>query len=160
MLENYQLVMIIFTDTLIILNFGNYLYVTYNLQQFRNLCIPCELPVLSSFMTCHQVCKQINTMGVTSGAGFAYPSGAPEFTPWFLVGLCNSIFSFISMFCRSLFVSLYFFFWPLCCLSFDLRILITLLVSSNYSYLFIYLFFYLFIYLLSENYLFIYLFIY
>jgi hypothetical protein len=35
------------------------------------------------------------------------------------------------MFCRSLFVLLYF--WPLCCLSFDLRILITLLVSSNSS---------------------------
>jgi hypothetical protein len=36
------------------------------------------------------------------------------------------------MFCRSLFVLLYF--WPLCWLSFfDLRILITLLVSSNSS---------------------------
>ena len=36
------------------------------------------------------------------------------------------------IFCRSLFVLLYF--WPLCCLSFfDLRILITLLVSSNSS---------------------------
>jgi len=33
------------------------------------------------------------------------------------------------IFCRSLFVLLYFFFWPLCCLSFDLRILITPLVS-------------------------------
>jgi hypothetical protein len=39
------------------------------------------------------------------------------------------------MFCRSLFVLLYFFFWPLCCLSFfDIRILITPLVSSNSSY--------------------------
>ena len=38
------------------------------------------------------------------------------------------------MFCRSLFVLLYFFFWPLCCLSFsDLRILIAPLESSNYS---------------------------
>ena len=35
--------------------------------------------------------------------------------------------------CRSLFVLLSFFLWPLCCL-FDLRILITPLVSSNYSY--------------------------
>ena len=33
--------------------------------------------------------------------------------------------SFMCMFCRSLFVILSFFFWPLCCLSFDLRILIT-----------------------------------
>ena len=39
------------------------------------------------------------------------------------------------MFCRSLFVLLYFFFWPLCCLFFfDLRIVITPLVSSNSSY--------------------------
>jgi hypothetical protein len=39
------------------------------------------------------------------------------------------------MFCRSLFVLLYFFFSPLCCLFFfDIRILITHLVSSNSSY--------------------------
>ena len=38
------------------------------------------------------------------------------------------------MFCRSLFILLSFFFWPLCCLSFpDLQILITPLVSSNSS---------------------------
>jgi hypothetical protein len=38
------------------------------------------------------------------------------------------------MLCRSLFVLLYFFFWPLCCLFFfDIRILITPLVSSNTS---------------------------
>ena len=39
------------------------------------------------------------------------------------------------MFCRSLFVLLYFFIWPSLCLSFDLRILITPLMSANYSYL-------------------------
>jgi hypothetical protein len=38
------------------------------------------------------------------------------------------------MFCRSLFILLSFFFWPLCCLSFlDLQIRITPLVSSNSS---------------------------
>ena len=38
------------------------------------------------------------------------------------------------MFCRSLFVLLYFFAWPLCCLFvFDIRILIVPLVSSNSS---------------------------
>jgi hypothetical protein len=38
------------------------------------------------------------------------------------------------MFCISLFVLLYFFFWPLCCLFFyDIRILIAPLVSSNSS---------------------------
>ena len=42
---------------------------------------------------------------------------ALEFTPGFQSGSCYSIFSFICMFCRSLFVLLYFFFWPLCCLS-------------------------------------------
>ena len=51
-----------------------------------------------------------------------YPSGAPEFTPGFLWSLCYSIFSFMCLFCRPLFVLLYFFFWPLCCLFFfDLR---------------------------------------
>ena len=44
-------------------------------------------------------------------------------------GLCYQIFSFICMFCRSLFVLLFFSFWSLHCLSFDLRILITPLVS-------------------------------
>ena len=40
-------------------------------------------------------------------------------------GSCYSIFSFMCMFCRLLFVLLYFFFWPLCCLFFfDIRILI------------------------------------
>ena len=67
-------------------------------------------------------------------AGSAYPSGAPAFIPGFLWGSCY-IFSFKCMFCRSLFVFLSFFFLPLCCLSFfDLRILITPLLSSNSSY--------------------------
>ena len=42
---------------------------------------------------------------------------------------------FICLFCRSLFVLLYFVFWPLYCLFFfDIRILITPLVSSISSY--------------------------
>ena len=65
---------------------------------------------LSSFTTYHRVCNQINTTGATNGAGTAYPSGAPEFTPEFQYSSCYSIFSFICMFCRSLFVLLYFFF--------------------------------------------------
>ena len=48
---------------------------------------------------------------------------------------CSSIFRFMCMFCRSLLVPLYFFFWSLCCLFFfDIRIPITQLVSSNSSY--------------------------
>ena len=63
-----------------------------------------------------------------SGAGTVYPSGAPEFTPGFWWGSCYLIFSFICMFCRLLFVLLYFFFQPLCCLFFfDIRILIFLI---------------------------------
>ena len=47
-----------------------------------------------------------------------------------LVGLRCSIFSFMCIFCRSLFVFLSLLFWPLCCLSFfDLRTLVTLFVS-------------------------------
>ena len=45
------------------------------------------------------------------------------------------LFLLLCMFCRSLFVLLYFFFWPLCCLFFfDIRILIAPLVSSSSSY--------------------------
>ena len=34
----------------------------------------------------HRVFNKINTTGVTSGAGIAYPSGAPELTPRILMG--------------------------------------------------------------------------
>jgi hypothetical protein len=51
-----------------------------------------------------------------------------------LSGSYYSIVSFMCMFCRSLFVLLYFFLWTLCCLFLvDLRILITPLASSNSS---------------------------
>ena len=40
-----------------------------------------HFPVLSSFMTYPRVCNTNNTTGTTSGAGTAYPSGTPEFTP-------------------------------------------------------------------------------
>jgi len=42
--------------------------------------------------------------GATNGAGTAYPSRAPEFTPGFEWDSCYSIFSFMCMFCRLLFV--------------------------------------------------------
>ena len=71
--------------------------------------------------------------GATSGTRTAYPSGAPDFSPDFCWGSSYSIFSFMYMLCGSLFVLLYFFFWPLCCLFFfDLRILITPLVYFNH----------------------------
>jgi hypothetical protein len=77
-------------------------------------------------------------MWYDSGAGTAYPSRAPEFTPVFSGVRVNTqsldLYAHFCMFCRSLFVLLYFFFWPLCCLFFfDIQILITPLVSSNSS---------------------------
>jgi hypothetical protein len=39
-------------------------------------------------MTYYLVCNKSNKTGVTSGAGIAYPSGAPEFTPRFQWGSC------------------------------------------------------------------------
>ena len=40
----------------------------------------------------------------------------------------------LKLYCRSMFVLLSFFFWSLCCLFFDIRILITPLVSSKSSF--------------------------
>jgi hypothetical protein len=71
-------------------------------------------------------------------SGSAFPSGTPDFRiclpfrstwfhPRFLVGF--ALVDLECMFCRSLIVSLYFFFWPMYCLSFNVRILIIRLVS-------------------------------
>ncbi len=83
-------------------------------------------PGLSSFVTYRLVCNKSNTMGATSGAGTAYPSGTPEFTPGFQWGSCCSIISFLCsvqliIVCLFSFV-LSFFFLP-----------ITSLLSSNFS---------------------------
>ena len=104
-----------------------------SVSQITTICSTCRehFPVISSFITYHRVCNQSNTTGATNGAGTAHHSGAHDFTPVFQWCSCYSIFSFMCNVCRSLFVLLTFFVWPLCCLSFDLRILITPLVSSN-----------------------------
>jgi len=57
-------------------------------------------------------------------------------SPRLLVGFVLLDLSFMCMFCRSLIVLVYFLFWSLCCLFFDIRILITPLVSSNSSHIF------------------------
>ena len=51
---------------------------------------------LTSIVTIHRLWLLSNTTGATSGAGVAYPSGAPELlnSPWFLKGSCYSSFSF------------------------------------------------------------------
>ena len=38
-----------------------------------------------------KICNYINTTGVTSGTGTAYPSRAPEFTPIFLLAIVLSV---------------------------------------------------------------------
>ena len=69
----------------------------------------------------------------TSGAGTAYPSGGPEFTLVFSGVLATlSLVLCVCFVDRCLSICI-FFFWPLCCLFFDLRIRITPLVSSNSS---------------------------
>jgi hypothetical protein len=100
---------------------------------------PCKLNG-RSLNNCHlhnkYVVVPVDNSPNNSRAGTGYPSEAPEFTPGFEWGSCYSIFSFICMFCRSLFVLLCFFFWPLCCLFFfDIQILIAPLVSSNSSFI-------------------------
>ena len=98
-------------------------------------------PVLSSFMNYHRMCNQINMTSTTSGAGTAYLSRAPKFSPGFQWGLCYTIVSFMCMLCRSLFVILSFFAIVLSILRFTdsyypfwLWYLETLLKKSCYSF--------------------------
>ena len=80
----------------------------------------------------YRVCNQSNTTGTTSGAGTAYPSGALSSPPVYNWVRVTPSLVVCVMFSRSLSVPLFRFLWPWCCLSFfDLRILITLLVSST-----------------------------
>ena len=102
-------------------------------QQLRNICHKwpriCSVcrhhnTVLSSFMTYHRVCNKSNTTHVNNGTGPFYPSGAPKFIPVFNgVRVAQSCFVDHCMF---------FFFWSLYCLSLDLRLLITPLVSCGH----------------------------
>ena len=95
-----------------------------------------HLLVLSAFMTYNRVCNQINTMGATSGAGTATFPEHLSSSPVFIgvrvtrsLVLCVCFVAHCLSFCT-------FSFCPLCCLFlFDIRILITPLVSSNSSYI-------------------------
>ena len=107
-----------------------------SVSQMTTICSTCRkhLPVLSSCMTYHRVCNQINTTGVTSAAGTAYPFGVPGFTP-ILVGFVLFDAQFYMNVLQIVVCTFVLFFWPLCCLFFfDIRILITPLVSLNLSY--------------------------
>ena len=59
----------------------------------------------------------------------------PEFTCNFQFGSCYSIFNSMCNALQIVVCPFVFFLWPICCLSFELLILITHLVSSNSSYL-------------------------
>ena len=50
----------------------------------------------------------------SSGAGTAYPSGAPEFTPVFSGVFVTQSFVLCAMFCRSLFVTVVLFLFDHC----------------------------------------------
>jgi hypothetical protein len=86
--------------------------------------------LIQNYKSYNNICKKyINATGSTSGGGTAYLSGVPDFSLGVTISLVLCV-----MFCRSLFVLLSFFFWPLYWLSFfDLRILFTPLVFSNSS---------------------------
>ena len=73
-----------------------------------------------------------NTTGVTGGAGNAGPSGAPQYIPGLKRGSCRLI---CVVLCKSLFIPLSFFLWPLYCQSFfDIRLLFNAFVMSSFSY--------------------------
>ena len=75
----------------------------------------------------------IDTTDVTNEAGTTYPQGIHEFTYGYLwVRIASSLDLCCVVFCVSLFAFLSIIIWPLCCQSFDLRHLITPLVSANF----------------------------
>ena len=45
-----------------------------------------DLAFYSELLSSFVICNKGNGVGVTCGGGTAYPSGAPEFIPQFLVG--------------------------------------------------------------------------
>ena len=74
---------------------------------------------------------------ITSRAGTAYPSGAPESSPSIFSGdrIAQSAVLCGVLFCRSMFALLFFFLRSLYCLfPFNFLLLVSTLVSSNFSY--------------------------
>jgi hypothetical protein len=110
------------------------LTVTENLcQKWPWICSTCRNhnPAKYSFTINHRVCIKSSTTGATGGAGTAYPTGASEFTPDFSRGSwCSIVVLCVLCFVHHGFYFCPFSFWPLYCLSFDLQLLITSLISS------------------------------
>ena len=106
-------------------------------HRWQRTCSVCSNhnPILSTFMIYHLVRNRSNTTGATYEAGTAYPSRAPAFTADFSEVRVARSLVFCVMFCRSLFVLLSFFPWPLYCLPFfDVRLLVTPLTYSNFRH--------------------------
>ena len=82
----------------------NHVFLLVNLFIYHN-------QVLPSFMTYSPVCNRSNTTRAPRGAGTAYPSGASEFIHGFIGVLVAQSFVFCVVFCRLLFVFIYF--WTL-----------------------------------------------
>jgi len=110
-----------------------YLMQTWNVEVPYTPISGCPTPPIILIYLVSIVILSINPIN-TSGAGTAYLSGAPEFTPGFCgVRITRSLVLYVCFVDRCLSFCV-FFFWPLCCLFFyDIRILITALVSSNSS---------------------------
>jgi hypothetical protein len=83
-----------------------------------------------------EIVDKSSMIGVTRGAGTDYTFRAHEFTSGFGGIRVAQSLVFCVVFCWPLFLFLYFFFWPLDCLSFDLHLLTTPLLSSNFPYIF------------------------
>jgi hypothetical protein len=100
-------------------NIMTWLTVTeYLCHKWPRICSVCRNhnPVLSSFMTYQQVCNKSKTTRATCDAGTTHSSRTSQV----FSGVCVArSLVFDVMICRSFFVL----FWPLCCLSFHLRLL-------------------------------------
>ena len=106
----------------------------YLYHKWPLICFVCrnQNQVLSSNMTYHRICSNSTTTGDTCETGNVYSYGAHEFTSAF--GGFLLLEHFCVIFGRSWFVPLSFFIWSLCSLSFfDLRLLLTTLLSSSFS---------------------------
>ena len=75
-----------------------------------------------------------NTTGAKSGTISACTSEAPDFILWSWWGSCCSIEICVVFFIEHCLSFCPFFCWPLYCLSFDFRLQVTPLASSNMSY--------------------------
>ena len=99
------------------------------------ICSTClkHFPILSSFTGfVTRLTRRVPLVEQELSTHPEHLSASPIFS-----GVCiTRSFVLCGMLCWSLFILLYFLFWPLCCLFFsDIHILITLLISSNSSYL-------------------------